>query len=495
MAAPYHFFFDHGDGPLAVPPTAKRRREEPAGLQLPVKPGSVPVFLMMPLDWMVDGDVLRNPEKLQAELPQLKAHGVSGVMADIWWGFCEPEPRQYHFGALRSLCQVLQAAGLKLQATLSFHQCGGNVGDSVNIGLPAFVLEAARPEGLFYRSRTGTVTEECLSLSADARSIFACGPSSGQKRSALECYRDYIEALTVHCSEYLGGTIVEMQVGMGPCGELRYPSYMGAQGWEYPGVGLVMAYDEGMKQAMRSSLGMAEPPEGFSDDPNALPDDAPNFRAVAGEPWLFRSEAVRRFLEWYSVTLLAHGEAILRAAEVGLQQAAAKLSAEQQQALKGVELSVKVAGLHWHGMHPSRATEACAGYDCCTAPRADAYAAIAEMLSRVARDIGRAVVFNFTCFEMTNLDNSGNPVTRSAPEDLIAQVRRACVAYDVPLSGENALEIVPSPGHDGVKQLAKQVRHFSPGSDRLHALTLLRFNEAYLAKPSLEALGRFIAAL
>lgn len=33
------------------------------------------------------------------------------------------------------------------------------------------------------------------------------------------------------------GTIVEIEVGLGPCGELRYPSYPETQGWVYPGIG------------------------------------------------------------------------------------------------------------------------------------------------------------------------------------------------------------------------------------------------------------------
>lgn len=33
------------------------------------------------------------------------------------------------------------------------------------------------------------------------------------------------------------GTITEVEVGLGPCGELRYPSYPETQGWKYPGTG------------------------------------------------------------------------------------------------------------------------------------------------------------------------------------------------------------------------------------------------------------------
>lgn len=33
------------------------------------------------------------------------------------------------------------------------------------------------------------------------------------------------------------GIISEIEVGLGPCGELRYPSYPVKHGWRYPGIG------------------------------------------------------------------------------------------------------------------------------------------------------------------------------------------------------------------------------------------------------------------
>lgn len=33
------------------------------------------------------------------------------------------------------------------------------------------------------------------------------------------------------------GLIVDIEVGLGPAGELRYPSYPKTQGWVFPGIG------------------------------------------------------------------------------------------------------------------------------------------------------------------------------------------------------------------------------------------------------------------
>lgn len=37
----------------------------------------------------------------------------------------------------------------------------------------------------------------------------------------------------------------EIQVGMGPCGELRYPAYPESNGtWNFPGIGEFQCYDK-----------------------------------------------------------------------------------------------------------------------------------------------------------------------------------------------------------------------------------------------------------
>lgn len=39
-------------------------------------------------------------------------------------------------------------------------------------------------------------------------------------------------------SDFLeSGLIIDIEVGLGPAGELRYPSYPQSQGWQFPGIG------------------------------------------------------------------------------------------------------------------------------------------------------------------------------------------------------------------------------------------------------------------
>lgn len=91
----------------------------------------VPVFIMLPLDTVTLGGSLNKPRAMNASLMALKSAGVEGVMVDAWWGLVEKEgPLKYNWEGYAELVKMVQKHGLKLQVVMSFHQCGGNVGDS-----------------------------------------------------------------------------------------------------------------------------------------------------------------------------------------------------------------------------------------------------------------------------------------------------------------------------------------------------------------------------
>jgi beta-amylase len=57
---------------------------------------------------------------------------------------------------------------------MSFHSCGGNVGDTVDIPLPQWVLNAgALDPNIFYTDRMGYRNLECISLFADHAPVLA----------------------------------------------------------------------------------------------------------------------------------------------------------------------------------------------------------------------------------------------------------------------------------------------------------------------------------
>lgn len=57
------------------------------------------------------------------------------------WGAVERHPHRYDWTGYFQLFELVKSLGLKLQVVLSFHACGGNVGDSAQVPLPKWVLK------------------------------------------------------------------------------------------------------------------------------------------------------------------------------------------------------------------------------------------------------------------------------------------------------------------------------------------------------------------
>lgn len=51
-------------------------------------------------------------------------------------------------------------------------------------------------------------------------------------------YKDYMQSFRENMSDFLeAGIITDIEVGLGPAGELRYPSYQESRHWVFPGIG------------------------------------------------------------------------------------------------------------------------------------------------------------------------------------------------------------------------------------------------------------------
>lgn len=129
-----------GSGLISGPTLADWQLDEPTWTQHPLeetptsrgRAGGVPVFVMLPLDSVnMATNTVNRKRATNASLLALKSAGVEGIMMDVWWGIVEKDgPRQYNWSAYRDLIEMARKHGLKVQAVMSFHQCGGNVGDS-----------------------------------------------------------------------------------------------------------------------------------------------------------------------------------------------------------------------------------------------------------------------------------------------------------------------------------------------------------------------------
>ncbi|KAK2372386.1 beta-amylase 3, chloroplastic [Trifolium repens] len=404
----------------------------------------VPVFVMLPLDTVTMGGKLNKARAMNASLMALKSAGVEGVMVDAWWGLVEKDgPMNYNWEPYVELVQMVQKHGLKLQIVMSFHQCGGNVGDSCSIPLPPWVLEEiSKNPDLVYTDKLGRRNPEYISLGCDSVPVLA-------GRTPLQVYADFMRSFRDRFTDYLGNVIIEIQVGLGPCGELRYPSYPETDGtWTFPGIGEFQCYDK----YMRSSLEASAQAIGKKEWGTSGPHDSGQYNHSPEDTGFFKREGTWNteygdfFLDWYSTKLVEHGEKILVSAKSIFQSSGAKLSA-------------KIAGIHWHYNARSHATELTAGYY--NTRFHDGYIPIAQMLAK------HGVILNFTCMEMK--DNEQPCTANCSPEGLVNQVRMATKLAGGELAGENALERYDSSAYGQVLS-----------TSGLSAFTYLRINKRLL---------------
>ncbi|KAE8660092.1 Beta-amylase 1 [Hibiscus syriacus] len=267
---------------------------------------------------------------------------------------------------------------------------------------------------LAYTDQWGRRNHEYVSLGCDTLPVL-------KGRSPVQCYADFMRAFRDNFKHLLGHTIVEIQVGMGPAGELRYPSYPEANGtWKFPGIGAFQCYDKYMLSSLKAAAEAAGKLEWGSTGPtdaghyNNWPEDTPFFKKEGG----------------------------------------------------GVKISVKIAGIHWHYGTRSHAPELTAGYY--NTRYRDGYLSIAQMLAR------HGAVFNFTCIEMRDHEQPRDALC--APEKLVKQLAFATASAQVPLAGENALPRYDEYAHEQILQASSLDVDGSPVDREMCAFTYLRMN-------------------
>ncbi|CAN1748494.1 Beta-amylase 3, chloroplastic [Linum perenne] len=417
----------------------------------------VPVFVMLPLDTVTHGGNLNKPRALNASLVALKRAGVEGVMVDAWWGLVEKDgPMRYNWEGYGELVEMVKHHGLKLQVVMSFHQCGGNVGDSCSIPLPPWVLEEiSKNPDLVYTDRSGRRNPEYISLGCDSLAVL-------RGRTPIQVYSDYMRSFRDRFRDYLGDVIVEIQVGMGPCGELRYPAYPESNGT------LEVFLKSLSLQYMRASLKASAEEQSKKHWGQGGPHDSGQYNQHPEDTGFFKRDGTWQtdyghfFLQWYSSMLLEHGNTILSSAKSIFKGTGAKLSG-------------KVAGIHWHYRTRSHAAELTAGYY--NTRNHDGYLPLARMFGK------HGAVLNFTCMEMRDVEQPENG--NCSPEGLVKQVKMATREAGTELAGENALERYDEGAY-------RQVVGTSGG---LVAFTYLRLNKRLFEEGNWRNLVGFVKGL
>lgn len=425
----------------------------------------VPIYVMLPLGVINMECELVNPDDLINQLRILKSIKVDGVMVDCWWGIVEARgPQQYNWNGYKRLFQIVRDLDLKLQVVMSFHECGGNVGDDVHIPLPKWVTEigCGNPD-IFFTDRDGTRNHECLTWGIDKERVL-------RGRTALEVYFDYMRSFRVEFDEFFkDGAVSEIEIGLGPCGELRYPSYPAKHGWKYPGIGEFQCYDKYLMKSLKKAAEV----RGHTFWGKG-PDNAGSYNFTPHETRFFCDGGDydgyygRFFLNWYSRILVDHGERVLSLANL---------------AFEGTAIAAKLSGIHWWYKTASHAAELTAGfYNPCNR---DGYAPIASMLKK------HDATLNFTCVELRTVDQHEDfPEALADPEGLVWQVLNAAWDVSIPVASENALPCYDREGYNKILENAKPLSN--PDGRHLSAFTYLRLSSVLMENHNFVEFERFV---
>eukprot|EP00879_Flechtneria_rotunda_P001310 GHRR01001460.1.p1 GENE.GHRR01001460.1~~GHRR01001460.1.p1 ORF type:complete len:563 (+),score=199.40 GHRR01001460.1:149-1837(+) len=342
----------------------------------------------------------RQPEAVRAGLKALHCLGVWGIVVPVWWGQVEAEPGRYDWQPYESVFQVARELGLRVQVAFCFH------GDERH-RLPGWVLQAGQQcPDVFFTDRAGHRNKECLSIGVDHVPALA-------GRSALQAYTDLLEDFCNNFSQLLGSVVTDADIGLGPNGELRYPSTPSDTCWDFPGVGEFQCYDS----FMVASLSAAAQQVGQPHWGNSGPHDAGSYRQWPHQTGFFHhqgswdSEYGRFFLQWYSSMLLQHAEDVLAGAGRVLKP-------------HGVRLHARLPTIHWWYNQAAHAAELAAGlYN--TGSR-NGYLAFCQVLARH----GASLVL--TGGEMRDCEQPSYAL--ASPETLLLQLRATAASQHVPVT-------------------------------------------------------------
>lgn len=411
----------------------------------------VNVFVMLPLETLSNEGRVQDRQALSALFDKMEEAGIDGYMTDVWWGITEKQPGTYSFEGYRELFDMARSRSWKVQVVASFHECGSNVGDVCNIPLPQFVLEA---DGVWYTDSDGVEDKEYISLFADDVEI------SG--RTSIDMYRDWMDAFYHEFESDMGTLITEVMVGMGPSGQLRYPSYQLGR-WGYCGIGQFQAFDAHARAALAQAAADAQHPLSWGLPPglnstanySSLPDDTEFFSGG------YQTDYGKFFLDWYSGSLKMHGRRVLAQANAVFRGTA--------------RITVKLAGIHWWYDSEAHAAEATAGYY--NTNGRNAYLEIAKVLAEEGAEL------DLTCMEMRRAEQQRG--CHSDPEGLVRQAVLAAREVRVGFSGENALMRFD-------KSAYEQILMYRPF---LVSFTFFRLSPSLVQPENLELFAGFVASL
>lgn len=242
------------------------------------------------------------------------------------------------------------------------------------------------------------------------------------------------------------GIISEIQVGLGPCGELCYLSHPKFHGWEFTDIGEFQCYDQYLvknlrkaAEASRYSLWEIVPKNARSYYFKPDDIDTGSFYDRLQNKKFYN----KFFLGWYSQVLVDHADLMLNLAKL---------------AFEGTCIAAKMSGAHWLCQTTIRVAELASGFY--NPSSQDGYASIASMLKK------NGAALNFTCVELRTMMKQE---TVSDPVGVTWQVLDSVWYPGISAAGENTFPCHKRVDYNKILENAKR-------EDELFGRQLSSFN-------------------
>nr|AJI44063.1 beta-amylase [Paeonia suffruticosa] len=421
---------------------------------------SIRLFVGLPLDAVSGCNTVNHARAIAAGLKALKLLGVQGVELPVWWGIAEKKAMgKYEWSSYLALAEMVKKVGLKLHVSLCFH-----ASKEAKVSLPEWVSHIGETQpSIFFKDRSGQHYKDCLSLAVDDMPIL-------NGKSPIQVYQEFCESFKSSFAPFMGSTITGITMGLGPHGELRYPSHhRSTKSNQFHGVGEFQCYDESMLSLLKQHAEANGNPNWGLGGPHDTPryDESPNmnnFFKDHGGSW--ETPYGDFFLSWYSSQLLAHGNRILSIASSTFTN-------------PGVMVSGKLPLIHaWYKTrsHPSELTSGF--YN--TIFR-DGYEAIAEIFGR------HSCKMILPGMELSDEDESNGCL--SSPESLLAQIKSSCIKHGVEVSGQNSTVLGNTGGFEQIK------KNLLGGDGVVDLFTYQRMGAEFFSPDHFPSFSRFVLSI
>ena len=398
--------------------------------------------------------------KYKHELYELKRLGATSISFDVWWGkvaklITTPSGKKiwtYDWSDYETLFALIVEAGLKPAPMLSFHRCGGNVGDDITILLPEGIWTKHIGEpgvtdenSLKFKSEQGNFSDEFFAPSAIP--------------IVLKDLMDFVGAFQFHFAAY-AEFLENITLSLGPAGELREPSFNSHdRGAGYPTRGSLQLYNEldikAFQRAMLKKYGSLDQIKnawGPNFEPITSIDQIgpPNFNTTS-DYYLKEHQPKAKFFFESDEVHTPYGkdvfefsnQSLLKGAALIVKSTAKKLNSPRA-AFKKIPIAIKVAGIHWQAGN-SRYAELAAGVisvpEIPTPPDqlGNAYRPLLKVFQNISTSKNSPPIeIHFTCIELS--DGASNCKTGSLAQSLVKSFIQEAKKMNLTVKGENALE-------------------------------------------------------